>query len=326
LPKRDFAATIDAMIRLSDLRWTLGVVATIAIVGCFSEAGEVAATEASEGTGAASTSSGSSSGGSATTSADAEVTGDTSSSSDPDSTSTAGSSSSSAEEDSSSTGEPPLDCDCPPDAVVCEGFEGAGIPAGWTLQVGSDSPDALPSSDAAFCGEQGFAAVITGDGYTMLNTEPDFDLVAGGPVSVSIRFWITDGCVDASTRALAVSLLDGATLEYQASIMIGGPEGIAAQFSADGNMGLPMSLDMPAPAPGQWHRLRLDFDELAALGVPNIGISLDGAEPFDAPAGPQIPNADYDEIRLSVGPYRLNTGARGPCEIRYDDAWLFPTP
>lgn len=312
------------MILSGCLRSTLGMVATAAIAGCFSEAGEVAATEASEGTAAASTSSGSSSGGSATTSADAEVTSVTSSSSDPDSTSTAGSSSSAG--DGSSTGEPPLDCECPADAVVCEGFEGAGIPAGWTLQAGSDSPDALPSPDAAFCGEQGFPAMITGDGYTMLNTEPAFDSVAGGPVSVSIRFWITDGCVDAPTRALAVSLLDGATLDYQASIMIGGPEGIAAQFSAGGDTGPLMSLDMPAPTPGQWHRLRLDFDELAALGVPNIGISLDGAEPFDAPAGPQIPDADYDEIRLSVGPYRLNTGARGPCEIRYDDAWLFPTP
>lgn len=327
LPHGGFAATIDTMIRLGDLRSALGVV-TVAIVGCFSEAGDVApAGTSSEGTGADAASVGSSSGGSATTTTQADSTGGTSSSSDGQSSSSSspGESSSSSADGSSSTGEAPLDCDCPPAAVVCEGFEGAGIPADWTLQAGSDSPDAVPSAEAAYCGEQSFPAPISGDGYTMLNTEPDFALVSGGPVSVSFRFRITDECLDASTRALAVSLLDANALEYQASIMIGGPEGLAVQFSALGNTGSPMGLDVPAPTPDEWHRIRLDFDELASQGVPNIGISLDGAEPFDAPVGPQIPEATYDEIRLSVGPYRLNTGAQGPCEIVYDDVWLFAT-
>ncbi|MBL8949084.1 MAG: hypothetical protein JNK45_38290 [Myxococcales bacterium] len=305
------------------VRWRLGAAATAALVGCFSEAGDVApAGTSSDGTGADTASVGSSSGGPLTTTTQADVTGGSSSSSGSESSAPM-ESSSSAEEGSSSTGEAPLDCECPVGAVVCEGFEGAGIPAGWTLQSGSDSPDAAPSIEAAYCGEQSFPAAITGDGYTMLNTEPEFALVSEGPVSVSFRFRITDGCLDASTRAFAVSLLDGSALDYQVSVLVGGDEGIALQFNTSENQGAPNGLDLPALTPGQWHRLRLDFDGLAALATPNIFVAFDGAEAIDAPAGPQIPDAGYDEIRLSAGPYRLNTGVEGGCEIAYDDVWLF---
>jgi hypothetical protein len=316
------------MICLRELRSTLGVVGTIAIVGCFAEAGDVGSADTSEGTGAASstTGSGSTSGVAVTTGTDGEVTGATSSSSDSDPSSTADSSSSAA--DSSSTGEVPLECECPPAAVVCEGFEAAGLPDGWTTPT-DIQPDPTVSADAALCGDQGLAAAVgANDVYSVLITEPAFGDVAPGPVTLSMRLRMTAECLAIPTRVLAVSLLEGVTSHYEVRLSLGGDEGVGVQIVVGGNPGpLFVAPDFAAVTPDAWHQVRLDFDGLVGARQPMIGVAVDGdAAVVDAAAVPGLPAEAYEEVRLALGPYRFEVPFEAACEIHYDDVWLFPTP
>lgn len=323
MPLGGFAATIVAMILSGRLRSTLGVVATTAIVGCFSEAGDVAPAESSEGTGTSASSAGSSSDGPGTTSADAGTSGDASSSSAAESSSSAGSSSSA--DGSSSTGDAPIQCECPPGAIVCEGFEGAGIPAGWTTPT-DVQPDPTLSLDAGYCGEQGLStAVGANDLYSVLISEPAFGDVAPGPTALSMRVRLTPACLAEPTRALAVSLLEGVSPRYELRLRLGGDEGVSLQFVVLGNAGpLFVPPDFGVITPDVWHEIRIDFDGLVSGGKPTIGLAVDDdAAVVDVLAVPDIPNATYDEVRLALGPYRFETPFAAPCEILYDDVWFF---